>query len=122
MNAFNQQEITMISTPRKCNTLSNADSYKLTRWIELNQASLKGKTQELVALEAGQATGLKVTIPNIHAVAKTLGIALGLYSVKKGEAPTAIERSLALALCDLYGRLGESVPVDVNAIAGRDAS
>ena len=112
----------MINTPRKCNTLSNADSYKLTRWIELNQESLKGKHQVQIANAASQATGLTVTVPNIYAVGKTLGIPMGLHALKKGEAPTAIERSLALALCDLYGRLGESVPVDVNAIAGRDAS
>ena len=121
MNAFNQQEITMISTPRKCNTLSNADSYKLTRWIELNQASLKGKTQELVALEAGKATGLKVTIPNIHAVAKTLGIALGIHGDKKQHTPTDIELSLARAIRDLYIGLGQPPPTDIFVIAGRSA-
>ena len=119
---FNQQEITMLATPRTCNTFSHADAYKLTRWIEINQATLKGKTQEQIGQAASEGTGLKVTVPNIHAVAKTLGIPLGLYVRKPsggGGIPTDINRCLARAMCDLYRRLGEEVPPAVHAIANR---
>ena len=107
------------TTVRTCNTLSHADMYKLTRWVELNQASLKGKTQEQIAKEAGEATGLKLTVPNIHAVAKILGVPLGLHTRKPEGIPTDINRCLARAMCDLYRRLGEEVPPAVHAIANR---
>ena len=119
MNSINQQEITMIATPRTCNTLSGPEVYKLNRWVELNQASLKGKTQEQISQSASEGTGLKVTVSNIHAVAKTLDIQLGLRSFKSGGVPTDINRTLARALRDLYHRLGEQVPDAVLAIATR---
>ena len=106
-------------TTRTCNTHNNAEAYKLARWVELNQASLKGKTQEQIAIVAGEATGLKVTVPNVHAVAKTLGITLGMYSNKTGGIPTDINRALARAMRDLYKRLGEEVPTAIEAIASR---
>ena len=109
----------MITTPRTCNTLTHADVYKLTRWIELNQAMLKGKTQEQVSQVASESTGLKVTVSNVRAVAETLGIPLGMYSHKTGGIPTDINRTLARALCNLYKRLGEEVPSAVDAIAHR---
>ena len=119
MNLINQQEITMISTPRTCNTLTHADVYKLTRWIELNQATLKGKTQEQIGQTASEGTGLKVTVSNVRAVAETLGIPLGMYSHKTGGIPTDINRALARAMRDLYKRLGEEEPTAIEAIASR---
>ena len=117
---YEKKEITMLTTPRTNNTLSHADVYKLTRWIELNQATLKGKTQEQISQTAGEATGLKVTVSNVRAVSETLGIPLGLYTrTQSNVIPNDINRALARALCDLYKRLGEEVPGAVNAIAHR---
>ena len=119
MNAFNQQEITMITTTRTCNTLKQADVYKLNRWIEVNHATLKGKTRNQISNIAGEATGLKVTVNNIDAVAKTLGLPLGSRLPNSGGIPTDVSRALARSLCDLYKRLGEEVPSVVHAIAHR---
>ena len=118
-NVYLQKEIIMLATPRTCNTLKQADVYKLNRWIELNHATLKGKTREQISNIAGEATGLKITINNIDAVAKTLGIPLGLYTRKPEGIPTDINRALARAMCELYKRLGEEVPSIVSAIAHR---
>ena len=119
MNTITQQEITMLTAPRTCNTLKQADVYKLNRWIETNQDSLKGKTRDQISSIAGEATGLKVTINNIDAVAKTLGIHLGSRSPSPGKIPTDINRALARAMRDLYKRLGEDVPFAIDAIANR---
>ena len=119
MNTINQQEITMITTPRTCNTLKQADFYKLNRWIELNHATLKGKTQEQIKNIAAEATGLTITVSNLHAVAKTLGLPLGSRTPNPGGIPTDINRALARAMRDLYRRLGEEVPTAIEAIASR---
>lgn len=112
---------TTVASTRVCNTLSHVDMYKLTRWVEQNQAALKGKTQEKIAQEAGEAVGLKLTVPNIHAVSKILGIPLGLYvrKVRGKSIPSDTSRSLARAIRDLYVKLGEPVPPVVDAIASR---
>ena len=109
----------MITTPRTCNTHNNAEAYKLARWIELNQASLKGKTHEQISQVAAEGTGLKVTSNNIQAVAKTLGLVLGTRLPQPGQIPTDINRALARAMRDLYKRLGEEVPAAIEAIANR---
>ena len=121
MNAITQQEITMITTPRTCNILSNVDTYKLTRWIEVNQESLKGKTQEQISELAAEGTGLKVTVNNVQGVAKTLGIPLGLYLRKPSVAANEVEQMLARAICRLYQLSGQISPQDVALIAIRGA-
>jgi len=118
MNAITQQEITMISTPRTCNTHNNADAYKLTRWIEVNQESLKNKTQEQISELASEGTDLLVTVNNVQGVAKTLGIPLGLYS-RKPIASNDNEQVLARSICGLYRALGLTAPASVNDIANR---
>ena len=110
-----------VPSTRTCNTLTHVDMYKLTRWVEENQAALKGKTQEKIAQEAGEAVGLKITVPNIHSVSKILGIPLGLYVRKVGgkSIPSDTSRTLARAIRDLYVKLGEEAPLVVIAIASR---
>lgn len=109
----------MSNTGRKVNTLSYAEMYKLLRYIELNHADLKGKTQETIAKECGEKLGLTLTISNIRAASETLDIPLGQVSTRKTLIPNDVSRTLARALCDLYKRLGQEVPEVVSAIAHR---
>lgn len=116
---YQQKEITMNSTTRTKNALTHAEVYKLTRWIETNQNNLLGRTHEHISQMATQELGLKVTVSNIPAAAKILGISLGFRTNKPGDIPKDVSRALARSLRDLYKRLGEEVPDVIHAIAER---
>lgn len=119
LKMYQQKEIIMNSTTRTNNTLTHAEVYKLTRWIETNQNNLLGRTHEYISQMATQELGLKVTASNISAAAKILGISLGSRTNKSGDIPKDVNRVFAQSLRDLYTRLGEVVPDVINAIAER---
>ena len=100
---------------RTNNTLTHAEIYRVTRWIDENKVHVANKTQEQIAKAVTASTGLNCTVSNIRGVAETLGINLGRGMA--GARPSVdVARVLANGLCDLYARLGEPVPEAIKAM------
>lgn len=100
---------------RKNNSLTHAEIYRVTRWIDENKAHVATKSQDQIAKAVTAGTGLICTVSNIRGVAETLGINLGRGT--SGQRPSIdVVRVLANGLCDLYARLGEPVPEAIKAM------
>ena len=115
----------MTATPKFTkNTLTHAESYRLTVWVKDNLDALTGLTQAQIAERAQQETGIIVKASNIAKVAETLEIKLGVWNEARTKAQQPKDDAIALALClsELYDCLRFTKPEALKAILnGRPA-
>ena len=113
--------VTFAKTARSTNRMTQPDFFRAARWVEENQASLKGLTQPKAAEAVAAGTGLRITAANIQAMADATGIALGKIIREKGGKSSSKDtiRTLARSLAHLYTGLGKAVPESLQAIAAR---
>ena len=104
-----------ISSHKK-NNLDKSNSYKLTRWIDINKEQLDKLTQFQIATMAEKTLGFSVTAANIYGASNALGIKLGMREIRSGMDKNT-NRVIAKHLAYLYEKLGEPVPESLRAIA-----
>lgn len=101
----------------KSNLLTQADSYRLYRWIDEHRPDAARLTAEQLAEMATRDIGIKITPYN----AQSARLALGIRVSEIRQATTGGEDLKALAgeVCDLALHLGRPLPAAIARIAGR---
>ena len=99
----------------KYNGLSSAQKYLLTKWIDDNKGLVSSLTDSDTALKATDTLKFNVSSGNVSGARRSLGMKRKNASVKRAKAssPSDAIVDLALAIYQLYIKLGEVVPVHV---------
>jgi len=98
------------------NVLNAPEVYKLTQWIDQNPIPCQTMTQSELALLATSVLRFNVTSANCIMAGKNLGIQVGRlnYVVQANRSNTQI---LAESLCELYRKLNQLIPEDLQRLA-----
>ena len=101
------------------NQLTNAEVYRLTRWLDENKDILipARMTRAQIAVRASQALDYPITGANVHGAAKNLGIQIGQFHERRQETVAGDAYGvLVRGVLELYKRLGEKAPRELAEI------
>jgi hypothetical protein len=100
----------------KNNLLTQADSYRLHRWIDEHRPDAAKLTAQALANKIAEDTGLKVTAYNAQSARLALGIRV---SEIRAAVPDGIAEQLAVIASYLCDQGNGNVPPEIKRIAGR---
>jgi hypothetical protein len=106
----------MNTTKDRNNVLKNAEFLKLAKWLEERKELFDTKTAAQIAEEAEQELNFKISVSNIRATKKALGIEPKVRVVRVGT-PDKTQVLIAENLAKVMDALGMAVPDELKSIA-----
>jgi hypothetical protein len=92
------------------NLLKTTEMLKLADWMRANRGSVEGIGRKAAAIKAGDELGILITENNIQGIEEAIGFSCAREYTQESAKDAALGYCTAVALVELYKKLGHEVP------------